>query len=112
MEDVSVRHESSLEKHEFPSADIQWNRIVELDLVPHPNQDHPEIIEGDYGMNGGVLHIKIRASIAGYVLRQLIVDCSPSHSLKGKEYRLWLRNHLALYGVSSAILAPGYEAQL
>lgn len=111
MEGVSIRQESSLEKHELPSADIQWNRIVELDLVPHPNLDHPEIIEGDYGMNGGVLHIKIRASIAGYVLRQLIVDCSPSHSLKGKEYRLWLRNHLALYGVSSAILAPGYKIQ-
>ncbi|MDD5580365.1 MAG: WYL domain-containing protein [Methylobacter sp.] len=109
MEDVSVIHESTLQKHELPSADIQWNRIVELDLVPHPNQEHAEIIEGDYGMIAGVLHIKLRASIAGYALRQLIVDCSPSHSLKGKEYRLWLKNHLAFYGVSSAILAPGYK---
>lgn len=110
MKDVSVTPESELLKHELPSADIQWNRIVELDLIPHPNQDHPEIIEGDYGMTAGVLHLKLRAAIAGYVLRQLIVDCSPMHSLKGKEYRLWLRNPLALYGVSSAILAPGYEA--
>ncbi len=109
MEDVSVIPGSVLLKHELPSADIQWNRIVELDLIPHPNQDHPEIIEGDYGMTAGVLHIKLRAAIAGYVLRQLIVDCSPTHSLEGKEYRLWLRNHLALYGVSSALLAPGYE---
>jgi predicted DNA-binding transcriptional regulator YafY len=94
--------------HEQPSADIQWNRIVELDLVPHPNQERPEIIENDYGMVNGVLHLKLRAAIAGYVLRQWIVDCSSEHSLQGKEYRLWLRNHLALYGVSSAKFAPGY----
>jgi hypothetical protein len=94
---------------ELPSADIQWNRIVELDLVPHPNQEHPEIIENDYGMTDGVLHLKMRAAVAGYVLRQWIVDCSSGHSLQGKEYRLWLRNHLALYGVTSARFAPGYE---
>ncbi|MBK8816565.1 MAG: hypothetical protein IPN42_14165 [Methylococcaceae bacterium] len=99
-------------KHELSSADIQWNRIVEVDLIPHPNQDYPEIIEGDYGMTAGVLHLKLRAAIAGYVLRQLIVDCSSKHSLTGNEYRLWLRNPLALYGVSSAILAPGYESML
>jgi hypothetical protein len=82
---------------------------VELDLVPHPNQEYPEIIENDYGMTDGVLHLKIRAAVAGYVLRQWIVDCSSGHSLQGNEYRLWLKNHLALYGVSSAKFAPGYE---
>lgn len=95
--------------HEQHNADIQWNRIVELDLVPHPNQEHPEIIENDYGMISGVVHLKLRAAVAGYVLRQWIVDCSSAHSMQGKEYRLWLRNHLALYGVSSAKFAPGYE---
>lgn len=109
MAETSIIEDSPVQKHELPSADIQWNRIVELDLVPHPNQEHPEIIEADFGMTDGVLHIKVRAAIAGYVLRQWIVDCTPKHSLKGKEYRLWLRNHLALYGVSSALLAPGYE---
>ena len=49
MVEATVILESTLQKHELPSADIQWNRIVELDLVPHPNQDYPEIIEGDYG---------------------------------------------------------------
>jgi len=95
---------------EQASADIQWNRIVELDLVPHPNQAHPEIIENDYEMTDGLLHLKLRAAVAGYVLRQWLVDCSAEHKLPGKEYRLWLKNHLALYGVSSAELAPGYEA--
>jgi predicted DNA-binding transcriptional regulator YafY len=100
---------SQILPHEQYAADIQWNRIVELDLIPHPNQEHTEIIENDYGMTEGVLHLKLRAAVAGYVLRQWIVDCSSEHSLEGKEYRLWLRNHLALYGVSSAKFAPGYE---
>jgi predicted DNA-binding transcriptional regulator YafY len=94
---------------EQSSADIQWNRIVELDLVPHPNQEHPEIIENDLGMINGILHLKLRAAVAGYVLRQWIVDCSSKHNMQGKAYRLWLRNPLALYGVSTALLAPGYE---
>lgn len=101
--------DSQVQHQEQSSADIQWNRIVELDLVPHPNQEYPEIIEKDYGMTNGVVHLKLRAAVAGYVLRQWIVDCSSGHTQQGKEYRLWLRNHLALYGVSSAMLAPGYE---
>jgi predicted DNA-binding transcriptional regulator YafY len=108
--EAAVVNGSPVQKHEMSVADIQWNRIVELDLVPHPNQEHPEVVEGDFGMTGGVLHIKIRAAIAGYILRQWIVDCTPAHSLIGKEYRLWLRNHLALYGVSNAFMAPGYES--
>lgn len=109
MAETSIIEDSPVQKHELPSADIQWNRIVELDLVPHPNQKHPEVVNGDFGMTGGVLHIKVRAAVAGYVLRQWIVDCTQDHSLKGQEYRLWLRNHLALYNVSSALFAPGYK---
>lgn len=112
MADTAVLEDSPAQKHELPSADHQWNRIVELDLVPHPNQEHPEVVMGDFGMVNGVLHIKIRAAVAGYVLRQWIVDCSPDHSLTGREYRLWLKNHLALYGVSNAMLAPGFPPQL
>ncbi len=96
--------------HEMSDQDIQWTRIVELDIVPHPDQPYPEISEMDYGMNGGVLQLKMRAAMAGYMLRKWSVDCSADHKLRGPEYRLWLRNHLALYGVKSAILAPGYES--
>ncbi|MCK9357955.1 MAG: WYL domain-containing protein, partial [Dehalococcoidia bacterium] len=28
----------------------------------------------------------------------------------GHEYRLWLKDHLAIYGVRNAILAPGYRS--
>ena len=95
--------------HELSDQDIQWTRIVELQFVPHPDQPHPEITEMDYGMQGGVLPMKLRAATVGYVLRKWSVDCSPDHSLRGPEHRLWLRDHLAIYGVKNAALAPGYR---
>lgn len=64
----------------------------------------------DYGMQNGALSMKLRAATAGYILRQWSVDCSPDHSLRGPEYRLWLKDHLAMYGVKNAILAPGYRS--
>lgn len=96
--------------HEMSDQDIQWTRVVELELVPHPDQPRPEITEMDYGMQGGVLHMRLRAASAGYVLRKWSVDCSPNHSLRGPEYRLWLKDHLAIYGVHNAMLAPGYAS--
>ena len=96
--------------HETSDQDIQWTRIVELELVPHPDQPRPEITEMDYGMQGGVLRMNLRAATAGYILRKWSVDCSPDHSLRGHEYRLWLKDHLAIYGVRNAVLAPGYRS--
>jgi len=96
------------QQDEHPAHDIQWNRIVELELVPHPDQPRPEITALDYGMHGGVLKVKLRATTAGYSLRKWSVDCSPDHRLHGPEYRLWLKDDLAIYGVSNAVLAPGY----
>jgi len=105
-----VRKGQPVAPHEMNDQDIQWTRIVELELVPHPDQPRPEITEMDYDMRGGVLHMKLRAATAGYILRKWSVDCSPDHNLRGPEYRLWLRNHLAIYGVRSAVLAPGYRS--
>ncbi|HXG29071.1 MAG TPA: WYL domain-containing protein [Nevskiales bacterium] len=96
--------------HEKPDQDIQWNRITELELVPHPaNVQHPDTIEAEYGMEGGVLKVRARAAMAGYLLRRWNVDCTEDHSLKGSEYHLWLRNRQALYGVTNLVLAPGYD---
>lgn len=94
--------------HEAHAHDIQWNRIVELELIPHPSQPRPEITEMDYGMVGGGLRIRLRAAVAGYTLRRWSVDCSADHSLRGPEYRLWLKDNLTLYGVKNAVIAPGY----
>jgi hypothetical protein len=98
--------------HERSDQDIQWTRIVELELVPHPDQPRPEITEMDYRMDGGALRLRLRAATAGYILRQWSVDCSADHRLRGPEFRLWLKDHLALYGVKNAVLAPGYSSEL
>lgn len=101
-----------VEAHERSDQDIQWNRIVELELAPHPDQPRPEITAMDYGMTDGMLRVKLRAATAGYTLRKWSVDCSADHRLRGPEYRLWLKDHLALYGVKNAVLAPGYAAEV
>jgi predicted DNA-binding transcriptional regulator YafY len=95
--------------NERPDNDIQWTRIVELDFVPHPRLSRPEIIRMDYGMTDGSIRMRIRAAVAGYMLLRWSVDASPDHSLKEEQYRLWLSDPLALYGVENAKLAPGYR---
>ena len=100
--------DTPLQEHEDLKHDIQWNRIVEMELVPHPdNIEHPQVIELDYDMVDGVCKQNVRAAVAGYVLRRWNVDCSEDHSLEGAEYQLWLRNSAALYGVGNLAIAPG-----
>jgi predicted DNA-binding transcriptional regulator YafY len=98
--------------HEKSDQDIQWNRIAEIELVPHPaNVQHPDTIEAEYGMENGVLKVRVRAAMAGYLLRRWNVDCTDDHSLRGGEHHLWLRNRQALYGVTNLLLAPGYDSK-
>lgn len=106
--DAPTMLDEETKANERPDNDIQWTRIVEVELVPHPDQSRPEITVRDFNMVNGALEMKLRAAIAGYMLRRWSVDCSPDHSLRGHEYRLWLKDHLALYGVKNAVLAPGY----
>lgn len=107
--DARVAH-GPITDHERPDQDIQWNRIVELELVPHPaNMRNPDTIESEYGMSEGKLVTRVRAALVGYMLRRWNVDCTPNHSLKGGENHLWLKNWQSLYGVANLALAPGYE---
>ena len=108
IEEPVVLSHDAVADHEKSDQDIQWTRIVELQLVPHPDQPHPHITEMDYGMKKGVLEMRVRAATAGYMLRKWSVDCSADHSLRTPEYRLWLQDPLSLYGVKNALLAPGY----
>ncbi len=95
---------------ELLGADEQWARIVDMELVPHPGVQWPKAIEADYGMSGGVLRVKARAALAGYVLRRWSIDASPDHRLDPASHHLWLANSQTLYGVESAALAPGFGA--
>jgi hypothetical protein len=94
---------------ETRDGDIQWNRIVEMHIVPHPRLSHPETIMHEYGMEDGVLKVMVRAAVAGYVLRRWNVDCSETHTMDGPEIHLWLKNRPTLYGVDNLAIAPGYK---
>jgi hypothetical protein len=99
---VLAQQEDILEDH-------QWQRMMPLQLVPHPNNVHfPIAIEMDYGMDNGVLNLNVRAALAGYLLRRWNVDCSDNASLSGGEYQLWLRNQQTLFGAENLAIAPGY----
>lgn len=102
--------EGSVEDHELLAADEQWARIVDFELVPHPGVPWSKVVEADYGMEDGVLRVKSRAALAGYVLRRWSIDSSDDHSLDPASHHLWLRNTPTLYGVESAALAPGVAA--
>lgn len=109
MLEPHVLEDSPVSEEETAQSDLQWSRIIELELVPHPDFDSRDVVLMDYPMEGGVLKVRVRAANAGYMLQQWHVDCSPDHSLRGREYALWLRDPLALYGSESALLAPGYR---
>jgi len=98
------------EERELLGADEQWARIVDLELAPHPGVAWPKAVEADYGMQDGLLRVKSRAALAGYVLRRWNIDSTPDHRLDPSLHHLWLRNPQTLYGVESAALAPGFAA--
>lgn len=102
--------DSTKETHEKIESDIQWNRIVELELVPHPDLRRRDAIILDYVMEDGVLRVNVRAAVAGYVLQRWNVDCTEDHHLDANQHHLWLKNREALYGVDNLILAPGYQS--
>jgi predicted DNA-binding transcriptional regulator YafY len=93
-------------------ADVQWARVVRLELVPHPRVEHPEAIEADYQMTDGMLVLEMRAPLVGYALLRWSVDCSLKNELDPKSHHLYLKNLQTLYGVDSAALAPGYKADM
>lgn len=90
------------------AADVQWNRIFKLTLIPHPSRPHPEVIAKDFGMKDGKLEVRLRGAVAGYVMRQWQVDCSPDARMRGHEIRLRLADTDGLKDAGSAALAPGF----
>lgn len=109
MEEPVVLDDSPVAREETSEHDVQWSRIMELDLVVHPEHKMPDVVVRDYRMEEGVLRVKVRAALAGYMLRLWGVDCSPDHSQHWYEHALWLKESLTLYGSDSARLAPGHE---
>jgi hypothetical protein len=89
-------------------ADEQWNRRIDLRLVPHPGLTYPEAVMADYGMRDGSLTLNVSAALAGYALQRWAVDCSSAHKLDCARHHLWLADPAVLGGVESAVMAPGF----
>jgi hypothetical protein len=100
--------EAKAQPHESVSADLEWNRQVDLVLIVHPAVDHPEIVQRDFGMRRGELHVTVRAAIVGYVLQLWNVDCSSDQRLDPTIHRLCLKNLKSLKGIKSIEIAPGF----
>jgi hypothetical protein len=100
--------DEAAEAHERIEADGQWNRRIDLHLVPHPGLKHPEAVIADYGMRNGSLTLNVSAALAGYALQRWAVDCSSAHKLDCARHHLRLADPAVLAGVASAVMAPGF----
>jgi len=104
--------EEEILPNEMSEADEEWNKQVDLVLMVHPAVDRPEIVQKDFGMRRGELHVTVRAAIAGYVLQLWNVDCSPDRRLDPMIHRLCLKNLNAIMGHKSLEIAPGFIEEL
>ncbi len=88
--------------------DEQFNRLVTLVLMVHPDILHPQAIEMDYAMQNGEKVMQVRAALAAYILRQWQVDCSFEHRILNQGCQLALKNHEVLASIENPQLAPGF----
>ncbi|MDU0354482.1 WYL domain-containing protein [Paraglaciecola aquimarina] len=94
LEDIHV--------HEGCHYDEQWQKIVEITLIPHPNISQPKAIEMDYAMVDGKLSLQLRAAVAAYVLRQWQVDCSAGYNATNIGCQLALANQQIVEQIDNA----------
>ncbi len=99
--------ETEPKSNELADMDSAWNKLCELQLVPHPRLSHSKAIEMDYGMTKGTLELEVRAALANYVLRQWNVDCTDNATLTGDEYQLYLKNKNSLVDLIDFSITPG-----
>lgn len=105
-----VTIKTTSEPYEKIENDLEWQSLIPLHLVPHPkNITHATAIELDYGMKDSKLTFKVRAAMAGYLLRRWNVDCTLDGTLDGQEYQLWLQNSFQLTDFKNLVIAPGYR---
>jgi hypothetical protein len=45
---------------EHKAYDKQWNNIIPIELIPHPNLKHKQAVEMDYAMTDGSLQLEVR----------------------------------------------------
>lgn len=74
------------------SSDGEWQKFVDLKLVPHPRAEHPETIRLDYDIEGQYKVVKVRSCQVGYFLRHWPIDYSDDASDDPRYHQLFLAN--------------------
>ncbi|WP_395340667.1 WYL domain-containing protein [Ningiella sp. W23] len=97
------------EANELASADSQFNRFVDVVLVPHPSIANSRAIEMDYAMDNGKKIMRVRCALAAYILRQWQVDCSADARILNQGCQLALQNIEILQDIENPQLVPGYR---
>lgn len=113
VEEVDAPVDAPADVAALREQDGDWQRQLELILIPHPALAHPDTVAFEYGMADSQLRLSVRAALAGYLLRRWNVDCTPDHRLQGPEYHLWLQNAASLRDAArdalpNLTLAPGF----
>lgn len=92
--------------------DQDWQRLVKLELVPHPRAAYARAIELDYNLQPGQsLQLTARAATAAYLLRRWGVDCSLDAHLNPDEYQLALRDPQGVAKQANLAIAPGFTLE-
>jgi hypothetical protein len=96
-------------EHSFKTVDAEWNSEITLTLAPHTKYKWKDALAMDLGLTDKpVSNLTVNKVMAGHVLTDLRVDCSPDASLNPNQYFLQLMNVHELAGVGSLKIAPGY----
>lgn len=89
---VSVIGDSEPPKDgEMSADDEKWNKIVGLNLLPHPTLEYPEATMMEYGVQGGgSLKMTCREALMSQLLEHWRVDSGEVPATEPGKYQLWL----------------------
>jgi len=87
-EKLNINAESS------QNYDDEWMELVTLKLQPHPQLSEKQrlALSYDYDMQNGIIEIKVRRTLVGYLLQQMKVDTTADASLNPNAYQLIVSN--------------------
>ncbi|EGQ8673173.1 WYL domain-containing protein [Vibrio cholerae] len=96
---------------EYKDCDTEWNCQVTLSVAPHSKHNNRDDLAVELGMEGKpIRNIQTNAVLAGYVLNDLRVDCSPSADMPPQMFNLQLMNRHEVEHIESIqTLAPGFK---
>ena len=82
------------EAESSPGYDDDWTEVVTIKLKPHPGLSEKKVmaLTYDYNMVDGIIDIRVRRALVGYLLHQMSVDTTADFSLNPNAYQLVVVN--------------------